>query len=205
MLDKLLTEVQQVITAMQANMAFSFKIIAALWIIHIINKITQYNLNNLGIRTRRLDGLPGIIFSPILHGDFNHLFFNTVPLFVLMDLVLMDGTVVFYNVSLAIITLSGFLVWSLGQRGIHIGASSLIMGYFGYLLAKAYFQVTGTSIILAAVCLYYFGGLIFSIFPGAKKNISWEGHIFGLLSGIFVAYYQMNISKISAWLQGFLV
>jgi len=202
MLDKLATEIQQVITAMQTNMMFSFKIIAALWVIHIVNCILQYRLNNLGIRTRRLEGLPGIMLSPILHGDFNHLFFNTVPLFVLSDLVLMDGTVVFYNVSLAIIILSGFLIWSLGQRGIHIGASSLIMGYFGYLLAKAYFQVTATTIILAGVCLYYFGGLILSIFPGAKKNVSWDGHIFGLLSGIFVAYYQMNIVKITELWRG---
>ena len=180
---------QQVISAMQGNMLFSFKIIGILWIIHIINRITHYNLNHLGLHTRSLKGLPGIVFAPFLHADFSHLFFNTIPLFVLSDLVLLDGKTVFYEVSLAIIILCGLLTWIFGKRGIHVGASGVIMGYFGYLLAKAYFQITATTIILAAVCLYYFGGLAFSIFPGAKKNVSWEGHLFGLLSGVFAAYY----------------
>jgi membrane associated rhomboid family serine protease len=189
MLEKLSLEMQHLITAMHGNLLFSLKMIGVLWTIHVVNRITQYNLNSLGIRTRSLKGLPGIIFAPFLHGDFNHLFFNTVPLFVLSDLVLLEGTVIFYTVSLAITILSGSLTWLFGKRGIHIGASGLIMGYFGYLLAKAYFHITGTTIVLAGICLYYFGGLLLSVFPGAKKNVSWEGHIFGFLSGIFVAYY----------------
>lgn len=193
MLEKLASEIQQVIVAMCSNMLFSLDIICVLWGIHIINWVAQYRLNRFGIHTRRARGLPGIILSPLLHGDFNHLFFNTIPLFVLSDLVLMDGHVMFFQVSLAIIILSGFFTWLFGQRGIHVGISSLIMGYFGYLLAKAYFHITGTTVILAGICIYYFGGLIFSIFPGAKKNVSWDGHIFGLVSGIFVAYYLSNI------------
>lgn len=196
MLEKLANEVQSVITSMQHNMLFSLKIIGILWAIQIINLLTKYNLNNLGIRTRSISGLSGILFSPFLHGGFNHLFFNTIPLFVLSALVLLDGYVVFYYVSCTIIILSGLLIWLFGQRGIHVGASGLIMGYFGYLLAKAYFHITGTTIILAGICLYYFGGLVLSLFPGAKKNVSWEGHIFGLLAGIFVAYYLPHIMKI---------
>jgi membrane associated rhomboid family serine protease len=198
MLEKLAAEVQSVISAMGGNLLFSIEIIGIMWAVHIVNFISGYSLNNLGIRTRKLSGLAGILFSPILHGDFNHLFFNTIPLFVLSDLVLLDGRVVFYCVSLSIIILSGFLIWLLGQRGTHIGASSLIMGYFGYLLARAYFHVTGATIILAGVCIYYFGGLLLSVFPGAKKNVSWEGHIMGMLSGVFVAYFLPYILKINS-------
>lgn len=193
MLEKLAIDAQHVISSMQGNMLFSLKLVGILWVIHIVNRITQYNLNGFGIYTRKVRGLPGILISPFLHGDFNHLFFNSVPLFVLSNLVMLDGRVIFYKVSLALVILSGFLIWLFGKRGIHIGASSLIMGYFGYLLARAYFNVTGVTIILAGVCIYYFGGLITSIFPGAKRNISWEGHIFGLVSGIFVAYYLPKI------------
>jgi membrane associated rhomboid family serine protease len=197
MLEELAAEVQGVITAMKGNMLFSLKIVAILWVIHIINFLTRYSLNKLGLQTRSLRGLSGIVFSPVLHGDFNHLFFNTIPFFVLSDLVLLNGRSTFYSISLAIIVLSGILLWLFGQRGIHIGASGLIMGYLGYLLAKAYFQVMGTTIILAGVCIYYFGGLLLSVFPGAKKNVSWDGHIFGLLSGIFTAYYSSYITKIN--------
>jgi membrane associated rhomboid family serine protease len=61
------------------------------------------------------------------------------------------------------------------------------MGYFGYLLSQAYFQLTPITVIVAILCLYYFGGLIFALFPG-KKGISWAGHIFGFLAGIAAAY-----------------
>lgn len=193
MLEKLSTEVQTVITAMKGNMLFSLKILIVLWVVHLLNFMSKYSLNKLGINTRKPEGLPGIFISPFLHGDANHLFFNSIPLFVLSDLVLLDGVAVFFRVTITIILLSGFLVWTIGQRGIHIGASGVIMGYFGYLLAKAYFNLTGTTIILAGVCIYYFGGLIFSVVPSAKKNVSWDGHLYGLLSGVFAAYYLPGI------------
>jgi len=203
MLEKLASESYSVIVAMQNNLWFCFKIIILLWAIQTVNFLGKYSFNSFGIRTRELRGLPGIFFSPFLHGNFNHLFFNTIPLFVLSNLVLLNGKPVFYYVTFSIIILSGLLIWLIGRRGIHVGASSLIMGYFGFLLARAYFNVTGTTIILAGVCIYYFGGLVLSLFPGAKKNVSWEGHIYGMASGIFVAYYLPIIMKtklLPSWL-----
>jgi len=193
MFENIATEIHQLILAMKINTVFALELVSILWFIHIINCMMQYRLNVLGIRSRKLSGLPGIIFAPLLHGDFNHLFFNTIPLFVLSDLILPEGRITFYYVSGTITILSGFLIWLFGRRGIHIGASSLIMGYFGYLLAKAYFHVTATTIILAGFCLFYFGGLFLSLFPGAKKNVSWEGHVFGFASGIFISYYLPTI------------
>ena len=199
MLAKLAKEIQQLIAALQINMLFALKLVGILWLIHIINRLTQYQLNNLGIRPRTLKGLPGILFTPLLHGDFNHLFFNTIPLFVLADMILPEGKIIFYYVTGSVVILSGLLIWLFGRNGIHIGASSLIMGYFGYLLAKAYFQLTATTVFLAGFCLYYFGGLLLSLFPGAQKNVSWDGHIFGFISGLFVSYYLPKI----LWLVGF--
>ena len=193
MFENIATEIHQLILAMKINTVFALELVSILWFIHIINCMMQYRLNVLGIRSRKLSGLPGIIFAPLLHGDFNHLFFNTIPLFVLSALILPEGRITFYYVSGTITILSGFLIWLFGRRGIHIGASSLIMGYFGYLLAKAYFHVTATTIILAGFCLFYFGGLFLSLFPGAKKNVSWEGHVFGFASGIFISYYLPTI------------
>ncbi len=188
MLEQLASDIQNIISAIQQNLLFAIKIILAIWIIHLFNFFFSYQFNNLGIRTRSFKGLPGIFLAPILHGNFSHLFFNTIPLLVLASLLLINGKILFYQVSLAIIIISGLLTWLLGRRGIHIGASGLIMGYLGYLLAKAYFNLNGTTVILAIIALYYFGGLLFSIFPSTKRNVSWDGHIFGLISGIFVAY-----------------
>lgn len=193
MLENLASQMQQLVAAMKVNAFFAFKCTALLWLIHIVNCFSRYQLNRLGLYPRTIRGLPGIVFSPFLHGSFDHLFFNSIPFFALADLLLINGITVFSYVSGAIILLSGFLIWLFGQPGNHIGASGVIMGYFGYLLAKAYFNFTATTIVLAGICLYYFGGLLLSLFPGAQKNVSWGGHLCGFISGIATAYYLPRI------------
>lgn len=187
-MDQFIAQLQNIIATTQQNIPFVLKIIGILWLITLINKFLGYRLNILGIWPRTLPGLIGIIFCPVLHANFNHLFFNTIPLFVLASLVLMSGYKIFYSVTFAIIILSGLAIWLFGKRGIHVGASALIMGYFGYLLANAYYQFNATTAILAILCLYYFGGLLLELVPTARKNISWEGHVFGFFAGIAVAY-----------------
>lgn len=187
-MEQLATALMEIVNAVKANMVFSLEIIAALWVLHILNWLWGYRLNVLGICPRRIYGLPGIFFSPFLHGNFNHIFFNSVPLFVLVNLMMLYGRSLFYWVTFLIVLLSGFAVWLFGKRGIHIGASGVIMGYFGYLLSQAYFKLTAVTLILAVLCLYYFGGLLLALLPSTKKEISWEGHVFGFLAGIAAAY-----------------
>jgi membrane associated rhomboid family serine protease len=193
MFEELAVKTQQLLTLLQTNAAISINFIAAIWILHLVNFFIKYKLNYLGILPRHLFGLVGIVFSPFLHGNFNHLFFNTFPLFVLSDLVLIEGVSNFYCASGMIIVVSGALLWLFGRDGIHIGASGLIMGYFGYLLTKAYLNITATTVILAGISLYYFGGLFLCLFPGAQKNISWDGHIFGFAAGIITAFYLKKV------------
>ena len=172
---------------LQANISLILMIVGGLYVIHFINWILGHRLAVLGIYPRKLWGLPGILFSPFLHGHFNHLFFNSIPLFVLGSFVLLYGVPTFYFVSITIILLSGLATWMFARKGFHIGASGVIMGYFGFLLLNAYHQETAMSIALAIVCLYYFSGLIFHLFPTEVKS-SWEGHVFGFLAGVAAAY-----------------
>ena len=79
------------------------------------------------------------------------------------------------------------MIWLFGRKAIHIGASALILGYLGYLLMNIYYQGTSLAIGIGLVCIYYFAGLLLSIFPTNIK-ISWEGHLFGLLAGIATSY-----------------
>ena len=115
-------------TLMKNNVSMALMLVGLLWIIFFVSVITGYRLNILGIQPRRLLGLPGILFSPFLHADFNHLFFNSIPLLVLTDFILIEGAPTYIHVSLTIILVSGFAVWCFGRRAIHIGASGLIMG-----------------------------------------------------------------------------
>lgn len=166
------------------NMPFALEIIAILWIIHIINSLLKYRLNIFGIYPRTIHGLFGIVFAPFLHANFNHLFLNSIPLFVLISLVATKGHITLYYISGCIIIISGFLIWLLGKKAIYIGASSVVMGYFGYLLADAYFKRGPQAIIIAILCLFYLSSLFLSLFPSTKKNVSWQGHVFGFAAGI---------------------
>jgi membrane associated rhomboid family serine protease len=181
-------ELQNMVAATRHHFPFVLGGIGLLWALHLLNTILGHRLNQFGLLPRTTRGLPGIIISPFLHGNFNHLFFNSIPLFVLACLVLLHGYFTFWYVTITVVLLSGSALWLFGRRALHIGASSLIMGYFGYLLADAYFQLTPTTVILAIVCVYYFGGsALLAIFP-SEKSVSWEGHFFGLAAGLTTAY-----------------
>ncbi len=188
MLNEISKQFEIMLYQLSKNFYYSLSFVGILWGIHLINYLTRYRLNHLGIIVRSIKGLGGIFLAPFLHADWNHLFFNSVPLFGLADLLLTRGVRLFSYLTGWVMISSGLAIWLLGRKGIQIGASSLIMGYFGYLVSEAYFHRTTQSIILLILVLYYFGGLIFSIFP-QKKNVSFEGHCFGFLSGILFAYW----------------
>lgn len=186
-LSNISAQLETTITLLKLNLSSILLIMAGLWLIQLVNWILGYRLNLLGIYPRSGHGLLGIIFSPFLHGDFNHLFFNSIPLFVLAGFVLLNGWMVFLYVSAVIILLSGFLVWLFGRPAIHIGASGLVMGYWSYLMINALHQGTLVTIVLAIICIYYFGAMIFlSLFP--RFRTSWEAHAFGFIAGIVAAY-----------------
>lgn len=187
MLHNFLNQSHQLIDSVKKNFGLVLLITATLWIIHFINKLVGYRLNRLGLIPRQLRGIPGIVCSPFLHANFDHLFLNSVALVVLLNLMLVYGMSLFLFVSAGIIVISGLLLWLFGRHAIHIGASSLLMGYWGFILLNAFTQGTLMAIILAALCLVYLWGLVVNLFPGAK-GVSWEGHLFGFISGVVMSY-----------------
>lgn len=182
----IIDQLHQTIVAMQLYAKEAGYCIAGLWAIHILNILVGMRLNYLGIVPRRVPGLIGIIFSPFLHGDFNHLFFNSIPLFLLIDFMLIATGKAFIWVSLFIIIVSGALTWLVGRWGRHVGASAVIMGYWAFLLVLAFYQPTVFNIIIAVIMLYYLGSLFLNLFPSDEKT-SFEGHICGAVAGILAA------------------
>lgn len=163
---------------------------AILWAVNIVNWMTGSRLNWLGIYPRHWIGLLGIFFSPFLHQNFTHLFFNSIPLFALGLAILAKGLPIFIEVTLVVVILGGFLVWLFGRSAIHIGASGLVSGYFGFILVTAYSNPSFTSFLLALIVAYYFGGIFLGLFPEEEK-VSWESHLFGFLAGVgtpFIPY-----------------
>ena len=163
--------------------------LAFLWIIEILNLITGHSLNYLGIRPLEIDGIKGILFAPFLHGSVSHLMSNSLPFLILMWIVLTFYDDIWIRVSVFSIILGGIGVWLLGGQGtVHVGASGLIFSFIGFLLASGVFRRNIKSFIISlAVFLLYGGTLIFGVLPG-QPGISWQGHLFGALAGVVLAW-----------------
>lgn len=191
------SELDLSITVIKSNMPFVLCIIGGLYLIHFINFILRYRLNVLGIYPRHPFGLIGIFTSPFLHGNFNHLFFNSIPLFILLSFVLLNGLTSFISITLTIMIVGGFGTWLFGRKALHIGASGMIMGYWSYLLLNAYQQPTALSLALGLVCVYYFGSLLLNLFPLEARS-SFEAHIFGFVGGIAANYTTPYLNALLA-------
>ena len=140
----------------------------------------------LVIYPRQVEGLIGIVFWVLLHGDFVHLVLNTTPLLFLGFFVALRGPGLFFKISLLVWLCAGVLVWVFGRSAIHLGASGLIFGYFGFLLAIALYERRIFDLTVASLTIFYYGGMFFGLMP-IHQYISWESHLAGFASGILAA------------------
>ena len=166
MLEQLNASLALIINQTEMNAHDLAIIILIPWLVFLISNLTGQRLLILGIFPRHLYGIPGIFFAPLLHANFNHIFFNSIPLVVLSNFLLIHGLNYFLEVTFYITVLSGFLIWCFGKPGIHIGASAVITGYWALLVSNMYQQGTLTAIILGLISLYYFAGIFLGVFSG---------------------------------------
>ncbi len=172
--------------------------ILVLWVLSLLNfGILAGSLKEYGVYPRRLQGLRGIVFAPLLHGDWRHLRYNTVPLLIVGTLVILQVNQYFYGVTLMAWLVGGLGVWLFGEKGTHLGASGLIWGYCGFLLFRAILVPTVVSVSMAAIVVVFYGSLIFTGLgmPQISRGISWQGHQFGLAGGGLAARYSAEIQQ----------
>jgi membrane associated rhomboid family serine protease len=170
-------------------------VIALCWLVFGVNNVLcAGRFNGYGIWPRHVSGLPGIIFSPFLHGSLAHLAANTLPLLILGAILCARAANEFILVCVGGILLGGVLTWLFARNAIHIGASGLVFCFFGYLASQAYFKRTIGSLILSVVCLIGYGGMLRGLFPHSG-GISWESHVAGLVAGIVIAWLGSNEAK----------
>jgi membrane associated rhomboid family serine protease len=68
--------------------------------------------------------------------------------------------------------------------GLIVGASGLVFGWLGYLIARAYFSRKLRWIFVAVVVLVFFGTLLNGLLPSFNSNVSWQAHVCGFAAGI---------------------
>ena len=167
--------------------------VAALWIIELFDwLVLRGALDGLGIQPRTLGGLQAIVVAPWLHAGFGHLFANTIPLIVLGWFVMLRRTTDFFIVAIASLLVSGLGIWLFGgASSIHLGISGVIFGFFGYLLARGYYERSIVAIVMAFAAFLIYGGMIWGMLP-LQQGISWQGHLFGFVGGVLAAYWQVR-------------
>jgi len=172
-----------------------FALIALCWTVFVVNNLILHgHLNQYGIRPRHIGGLPGIIWSPFLHGSFQHLMANTVPLALLGAILCLRGRNEFAIVTMMGVILSGVLTWLIGRNAYHIGASGLIFCFFGYLASLAFFERKIGTLLLSIACILGYGGIVRGILP-TSSAVSWESHLAGFISGITLAWFFSNVKQ----------
>ena len=170
-------------------------IVVLLWAIELADVLLGGRLERFGIRPHQINGLQGIFFAPFLHANWLHLIGNTVPLVVLSTLILARDRGEWIIVTILAALGSGAGTWIFGAPyTLHIGASGVIFGYFGYLVTRAWFDRSIGSMVVSLLVVLMFGGMIWGISP-IQKGISWEGHLFGLLAGVGTAWLVSGINR----------
>jgi membrane associated rhomboid family serine protease len=163
-----------------------------IWLLEVIDWVLGGNLDQFGILPRQVSGLWGIGAAPLLHFGFAHVAANTIPFLVLGWFVLLRGIKTFMLVTLITVLVSGFGTWLIApSASIHLGASGIVFGYFGYLLARGYFERSWEAIVWSVVVALLYGGMLVGLFPNSM-GISWQMHLFGFLGGALAAYLLSN-------------
>ena len=175
--------------------AYPILFVLLIWIIFWAEFRFGFDLKSLGIYPRTLKGLSGVVFSPFLHSDIQHLYHNTIPLFVLSAALFYFYRSIAWQVILLGILISGLLTWIIGRPAYHIGASGLIYVLMSFTLFKGIFSKHFRLIALSLIVVFLYGSMLWYVFP-IKERMSWEGHLSGLIVGLFFALiYRKSIAK----------
>lgn len=171
------------------HLSILLTLVALFWAVELIDWLLwTRSLDLYGIRPRTLPGLRQILFAPFLHVGLSHLTANTVPFLVLGWLVMLRSERDFIAVSVIATAISGLGVWLTGPaNSVHLGASGVIFGYLGYLLARAFFERSAPAVGLALIAGLLYGGILWGVLPG-QAGISWQAHLFGFVGGVLAAY-----------------
>lgn len=165
--------------------------VVLLWFVFWLEVRFDFDFVQNGIYPRTFSGLQGIIFSPFIHADSEHLYNNSLPLLVLVAALQFFYPKQSLQVIIFGILLSGIFTWSIGRENYHIGASGLIYVLFSFIFFKGIQTKHIRLVALSLAVIVVYGGLVWYIFPTVdvpgEKSISWEGHLSGLLAGIILS------------------
>lgn len=170
------------------SLRFPVLALATIWLVHLYLSFSGTDPGWYGIMPRRIWGLRGVFTAPLVHGSWEHLLSNSLPLFVLTALTLYFYRKVAMRAFWMIYLLTGLSVWLLARPVLHIGASGVVYGLVAFIFWNGIFRRSLRSIILALIVMVFYSGMFLGVLPD-QEGISWESHLLGSLAGIFASFW----------------
>jgi membrane associated rhomboid family serine protease len=175
--------------------AYPLFFVLSIWMVFWMQVRFFPSIKRLGVYPHQLDGLLGIFTSPFIHADIEHLYHNSIPLFILSVALFYFYRKISWKVIIFGIILSGLFTWVIGRPANHIGASGLVYVLVSFIFFKGIFAKHFRLIALSLIVIFLYGSMIWYAFP-VKDGMSWEGHLGGLLSGLlFAIVFRKAIAK----------
>lgn len=172
-----------------------FCFVALMWVVEAADQIliavtgNRQVLDAHGVEPLSTDGLLGIVFQPLLHGDWAHLIGNSVALLVLGSIIAMSGVRPLISVTLISWVASGVVSWLLGGAGtVHIGASGIVFGYVAYVILRGFFTRRFLHLVIGVVIGIFYGVETLAGLSPMLEGVSWQGHLGGAIGGLVAAY-----------------
>ena len=174
---------------------YPLSFVLLIWLVYWFELRFGFRFNDMGIYPRTFSGLRGILFSPFIHGSLEHLYHNSTPLLILSTALFYFYRALAWRVLVLGLLFSGFLTWLIGSPAFHIGASGLIYVLMSFMLFKGILSKNHHLTALSLLVVFLYGSMLWYVFP-VKENMSWEGHLSGLLVGLVFAFvFRTAIAK----------
>ena len=161
--------------------------IALLAAVRYYEVVTHLHLTQYGLFPRSMEDLSGMLTFPFIHRDNSHLYSNAIPLFILSAMLFYFYREMAWKVVLLTWILSGFWLWLGGRPSVHIGASGIVYGLASFIFFSGVWRKERRMMAVSLTVVFLYGGMVWGVFP-LFKDTSWEGHLFGGLSGILLSW-----------------
>jgi membrane associated rhomboid family serine protease len=173
------------------SMFFPSVFLLLIWLVFVVDSSLKLDLLFHGLYPRKVSGLQGILFAPLIHGGIRHIVANSLPLFALSSLLFYFYQNISFRVLIICYVLTGVFVWIIGRPSYHVGASGIIYGLAGFLFVSGIIRKHLGLMAISFLVAFQYGSMIWGIFP-IEDRVSWESHFSGLITGIALAWIFRN-------------